>query len=224
MDKNTILKWNRYHAILMLVSLAAYLFLRETRIPLIAGCVSITVFFWLRHSFRITHIWHHHKADIITVTRLGFLGYFAFRYNFHHDLIIFSGLLACVCLDGLDGFVARKIGTSSLFGTYLDMETDALFVAVVSVLLFHKGFAGSWILVPGFMRYGYVLITALFGEREVHVSRKYSSVMAGLFFMALIIPFAWPSKAALIFLFLASAGIIVSFSFSFYDFFRTKTV
>lgn len=63
-------------------------------------------------------------------------------------------------LDGVDGAIARKLGTESAFGAELDKECDAFFVLMVGVLLWHQGTAGLWVLVPGAWRYVYSLLVA----------------------------------------------------------------
>ena len=63
-------------------------------------------------------------------------------------------------LDGVDGAVARALGTESPFGAELDKECDAFFVLMVVVLLWQYDIAGLWILIPGAWRYAYSLIVA----------------------------------------------------------------
>ena len=59
-------------------------------------------------------------------------------------------------LDGLDGWLARRTRMTSEFGARLDMETDALLILVLSVLVWQHGKAGVWVLLCGLMRYGFV--------------------------------------------------------------------
>lgn len=59
-------------------------------------------------------------------------------------------------LDGIDGWLARRSGLSSEFGARFDMETDALLILILAVLVWTFGKAGSWVLACGFMRYGFV--------------------------------------------------------------------
>jgi phosphatidylglycerophosphate synthase len=60
-------------------------------------------------------------------------------------------------LDALDGPLARRGGLASEFGARFDMETDALLVLVLSLLVVHFGKAGAWIVAAGLMRYAFVL-------------------------------------------------------------------
>ena len=59
-------------------------------------------------------------------------------------------------LDGVDGWLARRTGMASGFGARFDMETDALLILVLSVLAWEHEKAGVWVLLCGFMRYGFV--------------------------------------------------------------------
>jgi len=59
-------------------------------------------------------------------------------------------------LDGLDGWLARRSGMTSEFGARFDMETDALLILVVSVLVWRHGKAGAWVVLGGLLRYAFV--------------------------------------------------------------------
>jgi len=96
-------------------------------------------------------------ANLISLARL--LGVLALLGLSPHAESFQLGLLALVIVlaDGLDGYIARRMQTSSSFGAYLDSETDAFFVLAVCMLLVLKGLAGAWLLAVGFLRYGVVL-------------------------------------------------------------------
>jgi phosphatidylglycerophosphate synthase len=59
-------------------------------------------------------------------------------------------------LDGVDGFLARRTGSTSAFGARFDMETDALTVLMLSALVVAQGRVGAWVLLSGALRYLYV--------------------------------------------------------------------
>jgi phosphatidylglycerophosphate synthase len=63
---------------------------------------------------------------------------------------------AMVLLDGLDGRLARHTGMTSAYGARFDMETDAAFILVLSMLVWQTGKAGVWVLMCGLMRYAFV--------------------------------------------------------------------
>ena len=59
-------------------------------------------------------------------------------------------------LDGVDGWLARRSRIVSEFGARFDVETDALLMMVMSVLVWQHGKAGAWVLLGGMMRYAFV--------------------------------------------------------------------
>ncbi len=65
------------------------------------------------------------------------------------------GLTAtALILDGVDGRVARRTGTSSPLGARFDMEVDAFLILVLSVYVALD--LGPWVLLIGAMRYAFV--------------------------------------------------------------------
>ena len=50
--------------------------------------------------------------------------------------------LFVLCLDGLDGWLARLWGLESEFGACYDVEVDTLFVGTLSYVLWGRGLAG----------------------------------------------------------------------------------
>jgi len=75
--------------------------------------------------------------------------------------------LACVALllfalDGADGWIARRTGLASDFGEFADKESDALLVLMLCAILYRlPDDFGVWILVPGALRYAFVLFVAV---------------------------------------------------------------
>ena len=68
---------------------------------------------------------------------------------------VYIAIVASV-LDGVDGWVARRTGTVSAFGTRFDMETDAALILVLAILVWQYGKAGPWVLLSGLLRYVFV--------------------------------------------------------------------
>ena len=59
-----------------------------------------------------------------------------------------------LALDGVDGKVARRTGTSSALGARFDMEVDAFLILVLSAA--SPLSLGPWVLAIGAMRYAFV--------------------------------------------------------------------
>lgn len=65
-----------------------------------------------------------------------------------------TGIAAlALALDGVDGAVARARGSATVAGARLDAETDAVMVAVLSVIVAYD--VGLWILLAGGLRYAF---------------------------------------------------------------------
>jgi phosphatidylglycerophosphate synthase len=64
--------------------------------------------------------------------------------------------LAALALDHVDGRLARERGETSAFGARFDMETDALLMLGLSVLVWQYDKAGAWVLAAGALRYVFV--------------------------------------------------------------------
>lgn len=69
--------------------------------------------------------------------------------------------LLVLALDGVDGWLARRLNECSDFGARFDMEVDAALVLVLSLGVRAAGLAGLWVLLIGLMRYAFVLAGAV---------------------------------------------------------------
>jgi phosphatidylglycerophosphate synthase len=58
-----------------------------------------------------------------------------------------------LALDGIDGWAARRTKMASEFGARFDVETDAVFLATMSLAVVAAGVAGPWVLLSGFGYY-----------------------------------------------------------------------
>lgn len=101
------------------------------------------------------------------------------------------GALA-LALDGVDGWLARRLGLASKFGARYDMEIDALLIALLSLLAWRLGKAGPWVLAIGGMRYGFIVAAAVLpwlrGQLPDSTRRKTICVVQGSVLCALLAP------------------------------------
>lgn len=119
-----------------------------------------------------------------------------------------------LALDGVDGWAARRSGLASRFGARFDMEADAFFVLVLSVLAWQWGKAGIWVLLIGAMRYLWVLAGAawpwLRGPVPDSIVRKTVCVIQILVLIACLAPPVPPALATVL---AASALALLGWSF-----------
>lgn len=90
-----------------------------------------------------------------------------------------AGLAALVtALDGVDGWLARRSGMASTFGARFDMEIDALLILVLSLLAWHHGKAGAWVVLSGAWRYLFIACgrLAVWMRRPLPASRRRQTI------------------------------------------------
>jgi phosphatidylglycerophosphate synthase len=112
-------------------------------------------------------------------------------------------------LDGVDGWLARRGGWASPFGARFDMETDALLIAVLALLVWSLGKAGVWVLAAGLMRYAFVAAVYPFPwmARPLPPSRRRQAVcvVQVLTLTLALMPILAPATSAA----LAAAGLVI---------------
>jgi phosphatidylglycerophosphate synthase len=97
--------------------------------------------------------------------------------------VAFAGLIL-LAMDGVDGWMARRTGSSGEFGEHLDKESDAFFMLMLCLLLYRlpQGL-GPWILVPGLLRYLFVLFVRLAGPPKLKEQRSAKAGWISVFMM-----------------------------------------
>ncbi len=104
--------------------------------------------------------------------------------------VLLALLLAALLLDGVDGWLARRLRCCSRFGALFDVEADALFILVLGFLAWQQRGVVAWVLVPGLLRYAYVVVLALVppalrDERRSSFARVAFVLTASLLLLAL---------------------------------------
>jgi phosphatidylglycerophosphate synthase len=152
------------------------------------------------------------------VTSFRLLNLFLIIVLYTHLTTLQLGLwsLMVVLLDGVDGYLARKFNHESNFGAQFDMETDSFFVAAISFTLYKLNLTEIWIIIPGFMRYIYLVLVFVLGlSKKEEILSKWSKHIAVLFFLSLISPFLLPVYLSTGLLIISSICIFYSFGFAF---------
>jgi len=101
----------------------------------------------------------------ITAVRLGFVPLLMFLVS--NGMLFYGAALFLFLLftDLLDGYLARKLGVFSSFGTYFDVTADFILVFSMFLVFGSVGFYADWVL---------ILIAAVFAEfvLTIHFSSK----------------------------------------------------
>ncbi|MEU6770114.1 CDP-alcohol phosphatidyltransferase family protein [Streptomyces sp. NPDC046759] len=128
-------------------------------------------------------------------------------------------------LDGVDGKVARRTGTSSALGARFDMEVDAFLILVLSVYVSMQ--LGPWVLLIGGMRYAFVAAARVapwlnaplppsFARKTVAAVQGIALLLAGAGFL--------PHLANLAIVFLALGSLLWSFGRDVWWLWRTSRI
>lgn len=121
-------------------------------------------------------------ANQITLLRLVLVALLATLLTIPPDAplrwVVVAIATLAAALDGLDGALARRTGLASAFGARFDMETDALLIMVLSLLVWHGAVAGAWVLLSGLLRYLFVAAGAAWPwlARPLPASRRRQTV------------------------------------------------
>jgi len=185
--------WLLFHAALITGSLC-WFFFAGSIIPLLlsswisfAGMARAT-----REEWR-NQYWLGGPGNWITWLRLVLISVFLLLLPTASPLLLAGAGLLEILLDAFDGRLARRYGSTSLFGAYLDQEVDAFFVLVMSTGLYERGYAGAWILTLGLLRYLFVYVNHfLKTPRQEEVRSNYARIIAGIIMVGLPTAFLTP--------------------------------
>lgn len=215
---DTIAAWGRVHAPLLLLAALLGLWLGTAKPAAALGLVSLCASALL-HRGRWTPSGRWGVANRITALRLGLIASLAWLPAPPGPA---SALLALgvFALDGCDGWLARRGGEASLWGAHFDMESDALFVLLCTLLLYQSGRLGAFILVPGALRYLYALVVLFApgagGEAPPSRVPRYAYSLFVIGLMASL----WPVPGHGLVAQLAALAVVASFGRSMYYSFR----
>lgn len=212
LSREAIEKWMFGHATVMTVATFLGLVWFSSFLMGLFALFSFSVFYYRNKSAVRSFDFIGEPANLVTTLRLMItVGVLLLAPQLSHGQI---GLLAFLVLlaDGLDGYLARRYKCSSAFGAYLDMETDALLVWSLCFLLYQFNMLDGWILIVGFLRYGYFLFIYLVKPKQQPERRVFAArVIAVLLMLSLIACFVFPPQIYRPLVFLAALLIFYSF-------------
>ena len=212
-----IKRWNKYHAILVGLSGIGVLFFNSLMPLLLMAFLSFS-WYVLSHlqvlkSFKPFGGY----ANWITLFRLALIFFTGWAFSYWPYSWIFVPVLIIACLDGVDGYLARKYNQQSDFGAYLDMESDTFYVCLLCTAYFLEGLFDWWILLIGFLRYIYVVLLYLFDlQNKPEKSTRFAKTIAVALFIALMFPLLFPKAVFIPGVMLASISVFLSFARSFF--------
>lgn len=213
-------QWSKVYSILLLTSLLIFVWTTQMKWIGLATAVAFVLLFVLHYKdWKVNSIWIGGAANWVTLLRLLTLLALIWWYpvlSFIQIAVVGSAVLA---LDGLDGFLARRFKTASVFGAYFDMETDAFYVFLYACLLYQLELLGWWILGIGALRYAYVVfVLSFFKPKEKEEKSSFRGKAIAVFLMiGILTPFVLPELYYLPIVIGASILVVYSFAAGFLD-------
>jgi glycosyltransferase 2 family protein len=155
--------------------------------------------------------------NLITTLRLGLTMGLLFFYQHQEGIVLAVVALSNILLDAVDGWLARRTGQSSEFGAHYDIEADALLVLTLTVILFGRGVAGSWVILAGLWRYLYVLAPACFPTPVGQAPRsRHGRIMYVLMIVCFMLALVTPQEIGQYLALLGTVATSLSFLHSFW--------
>lgn len=193
----TILTWTRGHALFMLLGLGLTLTLKAATWAAGPGLISFALYFYFRQTDWRNGWYLGGPANWATSLRILGIGVLAPLLPYLDNPVLAALALLFLSLDGIDGYLARRLGTTSLFGEYLDKEGDAFFVAMLCTFLYVKGLAGAWVLSLGAIRYLYIwLLYGVQPPQQKETRSRTGRVLAACIMTGLVLCLGLPEGYA----------------------------
>lgn len=216
-------QWNSWHAVAMIIATVCSLYWKNLNFLVAFAVVSIPIFIFRNASTLATFKPFGGYANWVTGLRFLMLMSLTLFWSKLPDYTFAIGLILFVCLDGVDGWLARKYKHATTFGMYFDMELDALFVLMMCCYYYLFEEVGLWILIPGLLRYVYKVSIDLFPKENFKEKKqRYASTIAGIFFFLLLAGLFVKGGMREYGLAIGSALIIFSFGISTIEYIRFK--
>ena len=175
--------WSFFYSVACLVGTILSLWAHSRGPLVIAGMVSFGSLFYLYGAAGFQHRILY-GANLLTFCRLLLtLSLFSLPFLPNSGLFILLISLVILIADGFDGWLARRRNEVTEFGEYFDKETDAFFLLTLCVLAYWQNKLGAWILIPGLLRYIFVIFMAVAQPDE---NKEYRSKWARIIFVVMI--------------------------------------
>lgn len=155
-------------------------------------------------------------CNLVTLARLVIVSVIAAAVmaGFAPNWALFALAVVSLCLDGVDGWLARTQGLASDFGARFDVEVDALFALVLALYAAANGAVGPYVLLLGLPHYLFwvarMLLPWLNQPLPPSFARKAVCVFQIGALIALLLPFMEKGAASVVVI-LVVVALVMSF-------------
>jgi phosphatidylglycerophosphate synthase len=133
---------------------------------------------------------------LISSTRIAAIPLFLILFN-QGNVAACLGLLAfCAATDFFDGYLARKLNATSMFGTYYDATTDFILMLGIFTIFYYIGYYPIWLL---------LLIAATFAQfiaTNFYTKKFYDPVgryLGSALYIGVVLTLVYPIQAVFAF-------------------------
>ncbi|MEN0002190.1 MAG: CDP-alcohol phosphatidyltransferase family protein [Pseudomonadota bacterium] len=120
-----------------------------------------------------------------------------------------------LCLDGVDGWLARREGLSSAFGARFDVEVDAAFALLLAVYGARTGVAAPYVILLGLPHYLFWIARSLLPWLNAPLPERFSRKAVCVLQIAVLMLLLVPQLAGSAFLNVAVAAVALALIWSF---------
>ena len=200
----------------------AFAVLYGSNIPWVIGAIVLFTFYVLRLKSYIQKLpLIIGYANWVSLIRLVIIIVLFTFYPNLNDTKLFIFFLIAICLDGVDGYLARRFGQTSEAGEKFDMEIDAFLVFALSWIHVDQQNLTWYILIPGGLKYVYEISLFWLPKRRTELlPKKVRSIIAVSFFLSLLIPLVTEASSFILITYISGTLIICSFIISFFNQFK----
>lgn len=119
--------------------------------------------------------------NTITLLRLIAIPHLIYSFNYLSMFVTFSIFLAAIISDLVDGYVARKICSTSKFGAYLDVIVDFIFITGMYFFFSFKGIYSTWLLLVIVFVFAQFIISNILLKQTIYdpIGKYFGSILFG---------------------------------------------
>jgi phosphatidylglycerophosphate synthase len=207
-----LLRWSEGHAAAMIAFTLTVMAGLPAWLLSLCGFMSFSLLIY-RCRRRWTSGGRFGRANAVTLLRL--CGTLVLPWVAPGQLVYWAAIL--FAMDGVDGWIARRAGLAGEFGEFLDKESDAILMLMLCLVLYRlpESF-GPWILLPGLLRYLFVLFVKFAKPPQAKEQRTAKARWIS-FFMVLTLLFsfaAYPAYLDYCLPFAAMMTLMLAYSFA----------
>ena len=119
--------------------------------------------------------------NTLTLLRLIAIPHLIYSFNYLSMFVTFSIFLAAIISDLVDGYVARKISSTSKFGAYLDVIVDFIFITGMYFFFSFKGIYSPWLLLVIVFVFAQFIISNILLKQTIYdpIGKYFGSILFG---------------------------------------------